>query len=222
MRVITVDFDGTLYQGNSFKVMFDVAKKQYSLKQWSQVGLGTAKALGKLVTKGKAPAKHTFFRAFVKSFKGKSKKELEEFFYALAHGDLERVNRPLVDKVKRHIEDGDQVVIVSGALNPFLVAFKDAVGFENVDIIGSELFYDENDIAVGKMGDIVNGKKKAEAVQEWLKNRDLTLDDVTLWAYADSESDSPLLEMVDHPVVVNPDEDMEKLAHQKGWPVFGS
>ncbi len=26
VRVITVDFDGTLYQGNSFKVMFDVAK----------------------------------------------------------------------------------------------------------------------------------------------------------------------------------------------------
>ncbi|TFB22879.1 HAD-IB family hydrolase [Filobacillus milosensis] len=222
MRVITVDFDGTLYQGNSFKVMFDVAKKQYSAKQWVSVGLGTGKAIGKLVTGGKTAGKHTFFRSFVKSFKGKSKKDLEEFFHALANGDLERVNRPLVEKIKQHQADGDQVVIVSGALNPFLTAFKDAVGLEDVDIIGSELFYDENDIAVGKMGDIVNGEKKAEAVQEWLNNRGLTVDDVTLWAYADSESDSHLLEMVDHPVVVNPDEDMEKLAQQKGWPVFGS
>lgn len=222
MRVITVDFDGTLYQGNSFKVMFDVAKKQYGAKQWAVVGLGTFKALGKLVTSGKDPAKHMFFRSFVKSFKGKSKKELEEFFHALAYGDLERVNRPLVDKVKQHLQNGDKVVILSGALNPFLTAFREAVGLEEADIIGSELFYDENDIAIGKMGDIVNGDKKAEKVQEWLQNRNLTVDDVTLWAYADSQSDGPLLDMVDYPVVVNPDEDMEKLAQQKGWPLFGS
>ncbi|SEQ12655.1 HAD family hydrolase [Piscibacillus halophilus] len=222
MRVVTVDFDGTLYQGNSFKVMFDVAKKQYKAKQWIVVGFGTAKAIGKLITSGKESAKHMFFRSFVKSFKGKSKAELEEFFNDLAYGDLERVNRPLVDKVKKHIENGDKVVILSGALNPFLTAFREAVGLEEADIIGSELFYDGNKISNGKMGDIVNGEKKAEKVQEWLKNRGLTVEDVTLWAYADSESDGPLLDMVDHPVVVNPDEDMEKLAEQKGWPVFGN
>ncbi|GEL77827.1 HAD family hydrolase [Tenuibacillus multivorans] len=222
MRVVTVDFDGTLYQGNSFKAMFDVAKKEYSLKQWLTVIGGTFKALARLVKEGKEAAKHTFFHAFVMSMKGKSKDELKTFFDALARSDLGKVNRPLVEKIKQHQANGDQIVILSGALKPFLVAFTEVIDLTDADIIGTELKYDEYNIAAGLMGEIVNGERKAGAVLEWLHSRDLSIEAVTLWAYADSETDSPLLDMVDHPVVVNPNENMEKLAQEKGWPVFGN
>ncbi|PKR78764.1 HAD-IB family hydrolase [Halalkalibacillus sediminis] len=222
MRVITVDFDGTLYQGNSFKVMFDVAKKEFKFKQWLVVGSSILKALIALATSGKEKAKHTFFRGFVKSFKGKSHQELKGFFDQLAGGDLEKVNRPLVEKVKKHQSEGDRILIVSGALMPFLNAFTEVIELTDVDIIGTELKYDGQGYCTGRMGEIVNGDRKAVVVRNWLSSQNVADVDVTLWAYADSKSDEPLLEMVDYPVVVNPDENMEKLAQQKGWPVFGN
>ena len=37
--------------------------------------------------------------------------------------------------------------------------------------------------------------------------------------YTDSHSDWPLLELVGHPVAVNPDMRLKRLAHQRGWPI---
>ncbi|MGM8215459.1 HAD family hydrolase [Bacillaceae bacterium W0354] len=220
MKIVTVDFDGTLYQGNSFKVMFDVGKKEYGIKEWFVLSIGAVKSIFTYIFKGKDKAKHTFFTEFAKSFKGKSQEELNKFFDALARQDLGRVNRPLVKKIKQHQENGDQIIILSGALMPFLHAFTNVINLDNVEIIGTELLYKDDGQASGKIGPIVNGELKAKAVRKWLANREVTEEDVTLWAYADSESDSPLFDMVDYPIVVNPDEDMEKLAEQRGWPVF--
>ena len=38
------------------------------------------------------------------------------------------------------------------------------------------------------------------------------------YAYSDSVSDLPMLELVGHPVAVNPDSALESVAHQRGWP----
>jgi HAD superfamily hydrolase (TIGR01490 family) len=39
------------------------------------------------------------------------------------------------------------------------------------------------------------------------------------YAYSDSASDLPMLELVGHPVAVNPDGPLERLAHERGWPI---
>ncbi len=39
------------------------------------------------------------------------------------------------------------------------------------------------------------------------------------YCYSDSASDLPMLEMVGHPVAVNPDSPLEAVAHQRGWPI---
>ena len=39
------------------------------------------------------------------------------------------------------------------------------------------------------------------------------------YGYSDSVSDLPMLELVGHPVAVNPDGALEAVAHQRGWPV---
>ena len=46
------------------------------------------------------------------------------------------------------------------------------------------------------------------------------LDLSTSWAYSDSISDLPMLEAVGHPVVVNPDSALAKLASDRGWQVM--
>jgi hypothetical protein len=39
------------------------------------------------------------------------------------------------------------------------------------------------------------------------------------YAYSDSASDLPMMEAVGHPVAVNPDSKLERIAHRRGWPI---
>ena len=39
------------------------------------------------------------------------------------------------------------------------------------------------------------------------------------WSYSDSISDEPMLSAVGHPVAVNPDRDLRRLAQERDWPV---
>jgi hypothetical protein len=40
------------------------------------------------------------------------------------------------------------------------------------------------------------------------------------YAYSDSESDLPMLRAVGHPVVVNPDADLRRIALEEGWEIL--
>lgn len=66
-------------------------------------------------------------------------------------------------------------------------------------------------------GPFVYGEGKAHAVKTLADARgyDLALS----YAYTDSVSDLPLLELVGHPVAVNPDAALHAVARQRGWPV---
>ncbi len=39
------------------------------------------------------------------------------------------------------------------------------------------------------------------------------------WAYSDSVTDLPMLEAVGHPVAVNPDKTLRRVAEERGWEV---
>ncbi len=61
------------------------------------------------------------------------------------------------------------------------------------------------------------GPGKAEAIEKLAARRgyDLRL----CYAYSDSASDLPMLELVGHPVAVNPDRKLEAIARGRGWPI---
>lgn len=59
---------------------------------------------------------------------------------------------------------------------------------------------------------------KVERLHAWLQDNDFDLKDS--YFYSDSHNDLPLLELVDHPVAVNPDETLEQHAQDAGWPIM--
>ena len=59
---------------------------------------------------------------------------------------------------------------------------------------------------------------KVVRLEEWMKSRGFNL--VNSWFYSDSLNDLPLLEMVTHPVAVDPDETLAEHAGIKEWPVI--
>jgi HAD superfamily hydrolase (TIGR01490 family) len=60
---------------------------------------------------------------------------------------------------------------------------------------------------------------KVERLQAWLRARGESLDGLATWFYSDSINDLPLLERVTHPVAVDPDPRLGKIALTRGWPV---
>ncbi|MDQ0256753.1 HAD superfamily hydrolase (TIGR01490 family) [Evansella vedderi] len=219
MAIVTVDFDGTLYQGNSFKIMFQMGKKNFGVKEWIVVFTGIAKALAVGVVRGKAALRLQFFRAFAKTFNGKTKEELDVFFQQLVNIGKKDFNHDLIHKLREHQEKGDTVIILSGALQPFLEAFTKEVQLD-VHVISTELQLNEQGLCTGDVGEIINGEEKVRKVQEWVKRSGRGSTEI--WAYADSESDIPLFHYVKYPIVVNPDSDMKKIAHKNKWPIFAA
>jgi HAD superfamily hydrolase (TIGR01490 family) len=61
---------------------------------------------------------------------------------------------------------------------------------------------------------------KIERVREWLAGRGESLALYESWFYSDSLNDLPLLELVDHPVAVDPDATLRAHAQERGWPII--
>ena len=58
---------------------------------------------------------------------------------------------------------------------------------------------------------------KVKRLQQWMATHNSTLDGS--WFYSDSHNDLPLLEQVEYPVAVDPDDKLRVLAGERGWPV---
>jgi HAD superfamily hydrolase (TIGR01490 family) len=67
------------------------------------------------------------------------------------------------------------------------------------------------------VGEVLHGEAKARAVRELAAREGLDL--ARCSAYSDSINDLPLLELVGHPVAVNPDSALRAEARARGWPV---
>ena len=61
------------------------------------------------------------------------------------------------------------------------------------------------------------GEQKAQAIRDLAERHDLDLE--ASYAYSDSITDAPMLAAVGHPVAVNADRELRRLAEERGWDV---
>lgn len=118
--------------------------------------------------------------------------------------------------VERHRARDDTLVIIT-ATNRFLTAPISAeFGIEH-------LLATEPEEISGRFTGKVAGTPcyrdgKVTRLRAWLAAQHLTLRDS--WFYSDSHNDLPLLNLVTHPVAVNPDDILRNHARACGWPVI--
>jgi HAD superfamily hydrolase (TIGR01490 family) len=133
---------------------------------------------------------------------------------------LEPVLKPLVyDEplalVARHRERGEPSYIVSAALQEVVDVMARDLGFDGALGTVCEI---ENGAYTGRGIRSLHGPHKAAAVRELAARERYDLAAST--AYSDSHTDLPFLEVVGHPVAVNPDRELRRLAAERGWPVL--
>ncbi|EPC01256.1 phosphoserine phosphatase [Litchfieldella anticariensis FP35 = DSM 16096] len=116
----------------------------------------------------------------------------------------------------RHRTRGDTLLIVT-ATNRFITGpIAKRLGVDHLIAV-------EPEIVGGRYTGRVSGtpsyrEGKVVRMEEWLADKELTLDDA--WFYSDSHNDLPLLERVDYPVAVDPDESLRQVAEARGWKII--
>lgn len=136
----------------------------------------------------------------------------------LVGDEMEAALRPLVyaeplELVQRHRERGESVYIVSATLQEIVERIAADLGFDGA--IGSTCEIVDG-VYTGKAVRAAHGAGKARALREFASSERIDLAAST--AYSDSHTDLPFLEAVGHPVAVNPDRRLRRIARERGWP----
>lgn len=132
---------------------------------------------------------------------------------------LERGHRHIYPKaallIQRQKEIGAKVVMLTAQNEMIASPFVQKLGMD--DLIASHL-----ELKDTRFGNPIEpycyGKGKIFWAKKYLKINDVKIEECAF--YSDSINDLPLLEMVGHPVVVNPDALLEDEAVQNKWPIL--
>jgi HAD superfamily hydrolase (TIGR01490 family) len=134
---------------------------------------------------------------------------------------LDEVVTPIIfsealDLIEEHQRAGRMVVIVSSAPAEVVRPLGEFLGVD--DVIATRAEVDSRGNYTGELSFYGYGPHKAEAIQAYAARERLDLDES--YAYSDSITDEPMLRAVGHPVAVNPDRELDRLARDEGWPVM--
>jgi HAD superfamily hydrolase (TIGR01490 family) len=139
---------------------------------------------------------------------------------AIVRETLEAVVEPLVyaealDLIREHKAAGRKVFIVSASPEEVVAPLARYVGAD--EAIASRAMLDEHGRYSGEMELYCYGPEKA-TILERIAARD-GIDLSRSYAYSDSATDLPMLLAVGHPVAVNPDRELARVAAANEWDV---
>jgi HAD superfamily hydrolase (TIGR01490 family) len=112
-----------------------------------------------------------------------------------------------------HLDAGQRVWLVTAAPAELASLVARRLGLTGALGTVSEI---EDGVYTGRLvGEPLHGPAKAEAIRALAEQEGLDLAQCS--AYSDSANDLPMLTAVGHPVAVNPDARLKKVARQEGW-----
>jgi HAD superfamily hydrolase (TIGR01490 family) len=155
--------------------------------------------------------------AMLQLTKGWDRGEVE----AIVEEALEDVVAPLVYAealflIDEHIREGRRVFIVSASPEEVVRPLARYIGVD--EVIASKARIDEEGRYTGEVESYAYGPGKAEIVTRLADADGISLGDS--YAYSDSATDLPLLEIVGHPHAVNPEKELREVAVERGWPIL--
>ena len=119
-----------------------------------------------------------------------------------------------VDLIELHRAAGHDVVIVSSSGAEVVGPIGKLLGVDHVIATQMEVV---DGRYTGTIAYYAYGPNKAAAITDLAAQRGYDL--VGSFAYSDSITDLPMLELVGHPNVVNPDRALRKIAVERHWPI---
>ena len=134
---------------------------------------------------------------------------------------LEETVEPIIyaealDLIEAHRAAGHKVYLVSASPEEIVQPLAEHLGVDGS--IATRAVVDADGLYAGEMEFYAYGPFKAEAMRALAEEEGLDLEESS--AYSDSYTDLPMLEAVGHPVAVNPDRVLAKVAREREWEVM--
>ena len=118
--------------------------------------------------------------------------------------------------LEEHARAGDERYVVSASPIEIVGRLAERIGLEGA--VGTRSEIDADGRYTGRLaGPFCYKEGKVAEIQRLADSRGFALADC--YAYSDSVSDLPFLEAVGHPVAVNPDPELRRVALARGWRV---
>jgi len=126
------------------------------------------------------------------------------------------IHPEMIPEIKKHKEKGAIVVILSSVIAP--VCLRLAEYLEMDSVICSEMEVINQRYTGRPIGKFCFRDEKLSRMNQYLHNNNYAHEES--YYYADSIDDLPVLQSVGHPVCVNPDKNLEKIAREKNWVIL--
>jgi HAD superfamily hydrolase (TIGR01490 family) len=131
-------------------------------------------------------------------------------------GVLPLIYHEVLDEAYWHQDSGRRAFIVTAASQELADVLAHVLVLDGAIGMRSEV---RDGVYTGRPdGPFTYRDGKAEAIRELAAREGIDLS--ASYAYSDSESDLPMLRAVGHPVAVNPDRELERVARAEGWRIM--
>lgn len=219
MRVAIFDFDGTLYEKETYQLLMDHLKTHPLYRKRYPKFIRTILKpyiahKAKLYPKDKMRSQS--MQIYLQALQQLTIEEADIFFEQVAQKMKADFNPQVIEKINKHAQNGDHIMLVSGAFTPLLHIATDGLPFHA--IIGTDIPIANGKILATAPISHIQGTLKNDRIQQYLKGE--KVDWKNSAAYADSYSDLSVLNLVGDPVAVDPDKKLEILAKRREWTIL--
>jgi HAD superfamily hydrolase (TIGR01490 family) len=147
---------------------------------------------------------------------GRRVRDLDRLAPKVLTGVLPRLYPQMLELAYEHQDAGRRVYIVTAASQEMAALLAHVLGFDGGIGSRSEIV---DGVYTGRPGGPFTYREgKADAIRALAAEAGIDL--ASSWGYSDSESDLPMLRAVGHPVAVNPDAALLRVAREEDWAVM--
>ena len=154
----------------------------------------------------------------LKPYIGMTQNEINE----VIHPFVEKIIEPMINifalkLLHEHYEKGHEILLAS-ATNELIVK-PIAKRLEIKNVIATKVEFKNNKCTGEFIPPSALGEGKLQLVKSWMEDKQRnSFSRVTF--YSDSINDLPLLEAVEFPIAVNPDQTLDGIARDRGWKII--
>ena len=206
------DVDGTLVETNVVEYFLYMRLRAQPLEDWPAFMADMArKAPRWLYLERRSRAE--FQRSFYREYEGLELDVMRRLGReALDAVTLRRIYPAGMRRIREHKRAGHRVLLLTGALD---VVVEPLAELLDVEVDCAHLLVKDGRLTGDLQSPPPAGEARGALLEEYAGRNGVVLSES--FAYADSLSDLPMLELVGTPVAVNPDARLSQVAGQRGW-----
>jgi HAD superfamily hydrolase (TIGR01490 family) len=143
-----------------------------------------------------------------------SREELAKLHNTFMQEKIQPIMQEKANALLKHHKNQGHFLLMITATNQFVTGpIGDALGMDHIIAPVPEIL---NDHYTGKVVGVPSFQAgKVTRLNDWLAKTGHTMEGS--YFYSDSRNDLPLLELVTHPIAVDADETLSKIAQDRGW-----